>query len=302
MRRRACDTLLNAPLDKMRVARIKQGFDPDVFAKAEEPQEEKTATLMRKNTAPSEKDALSPFVLLSMRAHQAKAAFRFFEGDSKRPLLFVSFLALYEDPSLSSFADGVCMPPIITDRQTVLDKLKEWKKNGLRYAMTENIGHTPLALEAELIPYGGMRMNLTNRSACDFFIEQGGVGSILSPELKTAQARDIAYGVLPIYGHLPLMLTERCFIRENFGCAECDRAHFSDRMGVQFPLMREWEHRNVILNSRPTYMLDKRKEMLRAGLRGGALLFTCETEEETLETLDAFRRALPPKTEIKRIK
>lgn len=302
MRRRACDTLLNAPLDKMRVARIKQGFDPDVFAKAEEPQEEKTATLMRKSTAPSEKDALSPFVLLSMRAHQAKAAFRFFEGDSKRPLLFVSFLALYEDPSLSSFVDGVCMPPIITDPQTVLDKLKEWKKNGLRYAMTENIGHTPLALEAELIPYGGMRMNLTNRSACDFFTEQGGVGSILSPELKTAQARDIAYGVLPIYGHLPLMLTERCFIRENFGCAECDRAHFSDRMGVQFPLMREWEHRNVILNSRPTYMLDKRKEMLRAGLRGGALLFTCETEEETLETLDAFRRALPPKTEIKRIK
>ena len=128
MRRRACDTLLNAPLDKSRVARIKQGFDPDVFAKAEEPLEEKAAVPMQKSTAPNEKEALSPFVLLSMRAHQAKAAFRFFEGDSKRPLLFLSFLALYEDPSLSSFVDGVCMPPIITGRQTVLDKLKEWKR------------------------------------------------------------------------------------------------------------------------------------------------------------------------------
>ena len=145
-------------------------------------------------------------------------------------------------------------------------------------------------------------MNLTNRAACNLFTEQGGVGSVLSPELKTAQARDIDYGILPIYGHLPLMLTERCFIRENFGCSQCDHAFLSDRMGVRFPMIREWEHRNLILNSRPTYMLDKRKEMNNARVFGGALIFTCETEAQTLEILDAFRRCLPPKTEIKRIK
>ena len=100
----------------------------------------------------------------------------------------------------------------------------------------------------------------------------------------------------------PLMLTERCFIRENFGCAQCDKASLSDRMGVRFPMMREWEHRNLILNSRPTYMLDRRKEMKGAGVSGGALIFTCEEEMQTLDILDAFRRCLPPKTDIKRIK
>ena len=300
MRRRACAALLDKPLNRSEISCIKQGIAPFQTATKKSTGRASFRTAERDRT--NEK-ALSPFVLLAMRAHQARAAHRFFEGETeKRPLLFVSFLALFENEDLLPIADGVCLPPIIQDRQSVLGKLKEWQKQGLSFAMVENVGHLPIALEADLVPYGSFRMNLTNRAACAFFASQGGVGAILSPELKTAQIRDIAFGVPIIYASLPLMLTERCFIRENFGCAHCDDASFSDRIGVRFPLMREWEHRNIILNSRPTYMLDKQQELSRMGIEGGALLFTCESEEETLEILDAFRRALPPQTEIKRIK
>ncbi len=305
LRRRACDGLLNEPLNKAKIAWIRQGNDPESFPGGNQTLKSSENELFRaprKSPVQNGKKGKDSFVILSMRAHQSKAVFRFFEHEENRPLLFTSFLALSEDASLLSFIDGVCLPPIIDDRQAVLKKLKEWKTGKLRYAMIENIGHTPLAAEAGLIAYGGMRMNLTNRFACALFAEQGGVGAILSPELKIAQARDIGWGVLTVYGHLPLMLTERCFIRENFGCAQCDKASLSDRMGVRFPMMREWEHRNLILNSRPTYMLDRRKEMKGAGVSGGALIFTCEEEMQTLEILDAFRRCLPPKTDIKRIK
>ena len=128
------------------------------------------------------------------------------------------------------------------------------------------------------------------------------IPAILSPELNLSQMRDLSFGIPLIYGRIPLMLTERCFIRENFGCAHCDDSAFTDRMGVRFPLMREWQHRNLILNSRPTYMLDKQKEMARKGLRGGALLFTLESEEESLRMLHALRHAVSPECEIRRIK
>lgn len=305
LRRRACEGVLKSPLVKQEIAAIKQNVDPaslSLYESAGLCEISDPFCVPHKTNAPSEAEELPAFVLLSMKAHQAKAAYRFFERDPRRPLLFVSFLALFENPDILPTVDGVCLPPIITDRQSVLQKLKRWKKAGLRYAMIDNIGHTPLALEAKLIPYGGMRLNLTNRAACKLFTEHGGVGAILSPELKAAQARDIDFGVLPIYGHLPLMLTERCFIRENFGCEHCDDAAFSDRMDVRFPLMREWEHRNLILNSRPTYMLDKRKHLINTGIFGGALLFTCESESKTVEILESFRHCSPPKSEIRRIK
>ena len=43
------------------------------------------------------------------------------------------------------------------------------------------------------------------------------IPSILSPELNLAQMRDLSFGIPLVYGRSPLMLTERCFIRENFG-------------------------------------------------------------------------------------
>ena len=78
-------------------------------------------------------------------------------------------------------------------------------------------------------------------------------------------ARDIGGGEI-VYGKIPLMITERCFIKENFGCEKCNKAALEDRTGAKFPLMREYGHRNILLNSRPTYMGDKKKELKAHGI------------------------------------
>ena len=241
-------------------------------------------------------------VILTMRTPQLQAAQRFFEKSAHKPLLFLSYLALTEADTNLTLPDGVWMPPVITSSEAVRATLASLRARGVRYAMIENQGQYEIAADAGLSVYGGMRLNLTNRAACDRFVARGGIDAILSPELKTAQARDIGFGMLLIYGHLPLMLTERCFIRENFGCAHCDRAALTDRMRVSFPMMREWEHRNVILNSRPTYMLDRQAELHRMKLTKSALLFTKENHAETLDILDRFMRRMPPDSDVRRIK
>ena len=90
------------------------------------------------------------------------------------------------------------------------------------------------------------------------------------------------------YGHIPLMLTERCFIRENFGCEKCGSAVFTDRTGANFPLLREYPHRNQILNGVPTYLGDKQAELDAANLRRLHLLFTVETPLDAREVLARF--------------
>ena len=91
------------------------------------------------------------------------------------------------------------------------------------------------------------------------------------------------------------MLTERCFIKENFGCDRCGEAAFTDRRGARFPILREEGHRNVILNSLPTDMGDRREELLRARIRTAHFLFTVESGREVRELLRAYRagEALP---------
>ena len=89
------------------------------------------------------------------------------------------------------------------------------------------------------------------------------------------------------------MLTERCFIRENFGCDRCGSAVFSDRTGANFPLIREHPHRNQILNGVPTYLGDKQAELDAAGLRRPHLLFTVETPTDAREILSRFLAGKP---------
>ena len=91
------------------------------------------------------------------------------------------------------------------------------------------------------------------------------------------------------------MLTDRCFIKENFGCERCKSASFTDRTKAKFPIIREYQHRNVILNSTPTYMGDKADELKSASLTSHHFIFTVESAKEAIEVINAYKnkRALP---------
>ncbi len=198
--------------------------------------------------------------------------------------------------------NGVYVPPVIMEDEIpfVREKLKNAKNHGIMYALVGNIGHFSLVKEAGLTPFGDFRLNVMNSYTKEAYMEMGVEKMILSPELTLPQARDVG-GFTVHLGRLPLMLTERCFIKENFGCQRCGTAYLEDRMGERFPIIREFEHRNLILNSRLTYMGDKQKDLMAARLTRGHFIFSVESGREIVDLLFAYHKHQPLNCEVRRL-
>ena len=190
-------------------------------------------------------------------------------------------------------ANGVYLPPIITESEWDGVKLKLASlSESVRYALVSNISHFELIESTPLIPVADARLNITNRHTRALYRSLGADTAILSAELTLAQIRDIGGGAITL-GRIPLMLTERCFIKENFGCDKCGKASLRDRRGMEFPIMREAEHRNIIFNSAPTYMGDKRAELKEYRVFHEHFIFSCESASECEALLSAYKKGAP---------
>ncbi len=202
-------------------------------------------------------------------------------------LTFLSFLALGEKRKKTP--NGVLLPPVCFDseEEAVLAALKKYRAEGVTHALVSSLGGISLAKEAGLIPFGDLRLNVTNERSAARLRALGLCGLIFSPELPSSASRRIGGGSVTVYGRLPLMLTERCFAKENFGCESCGCARLTDRRGVSFPMLREYPHRTLIFNSLPTYLGDRRHET--EGL-GHHMIFTVETAEEVSRVLAAYKK------------
>ncbi len=214
----------------------------------------------------------------------------------------IAFLPHTARDELLCRAGGVYLPPIITDGEwyEVINRLENIRKSGVMYALVGNIGQieTAKALGFKLI--GDFRLNVTNGESLSEYEKIGIEHIILSPELTLPKARDIGGGLIS-YGRIPLMITERCFISENFGCSGCGRSSLIDRKGERFPLMREYEHRNIIFNSHPTYMGDRADELRANGIRSNHLIFSTEGVTEMLSVLSAYKNGSPLPRKVRRV-
>ena len=123
---------------------------------------------------------------------------------------------------------------------------------------------------------GDVRLNVYNSLSRKLYAEAGIAEATLSAELTLPQARDVG-GYAVTLGRVPLMITERCFIKDNFSFDMCSTSSLTDRKGVKFPMMRTQDHRNLILNSSVTYMADKSAELKKAATVAEYFLFTTET-------------------------
>ena len=215
----------------------------------------------------------------------------------------IAFLPMGAADEAILSAGGVSLPAVITDRELTAARarLSELSAFGVRAALVQNIGQISLARECgfERI-YGGFRLNVTNGKAKRAYLDLGVDELILSPELTLPKARDISGGVIT-YGRIPLMLTERCFMREGFGCSSCGEAALTDRRGEKFPMMRESAHRNLILNSAVTYMGDRSSELERARLGRRHLLFTVESADEIAAAIEAHSCGEPLGIPVRRM-
>lgn len=216
-----------------------------------------------------------------------------------------------------SRADGFIMPPVIFDSEKALiekliDKAVE---QGASCAMVGNIGNISLLENKGLEIFGDFRFNVTNSHSVAF-IEGLGVSNItLSPELTLPQIRDIHGDVSAIvYGRLPLMTLEKCIIRDLYGCESCDKyiscrergentkhIEIKDRRGFTFPVIREWQHRNVIYNSSPTYMADKQSDLIKARITNQVFMFTTESAQEVNDVIRRYKNQLAADGQIRRI-
>ena len=203
-------------------------------------------------------------------------------------------------------ADGVVVPPVIFDgeAEAVRAQLQKAKAAGAAHALVCNPGHLELVKEAGLVAHGDFRLNITNEHTLAFYLDRGLADALLSPELTLPKIRDLrgAADVI-VYGRIPLMLLEKCLGREVGSCADCAGGQnvYTDRRGEKFPVLRLPPHRNVLYNSRPTVMSDKRRELLAARVAGGHYLFTVETPDEIDAVIAAYQNGLAPTAPVRRI-
>jgi hypothetical protein len=124
-----------------------------------------------------------------------------------------------------------------------------------------------------------------------------------------------------VYGRLPLMLLEKCVnigkggkktgapcqscMKHHEGCTDAcahqPSAMLTDRKRVSFPVLREWEHRNVIYNSVPTYMADRMDQLIRARITAHHYIFSTESPKEVDHVIVAYKKGLAPGGAVRRI-
>ena len=191
-------------------------------------------------------------------------------------------------------ANGVIVPPVVFDSECkeVLAFLEKSKQSGAAYALVSSLGAITLAEKVGLLPIGDYRLNVANKESERVYRSLGLSHLILSPELSPARAKHLSGGYL-VYGRVPLMLTERCFTRDTFGCKACGKAALTDERGARFPLLRVHDHRTLILNSLPTYLGDTNLVTDTLKNLGEHFIFSTESPEETERVMDAYERGAP---------
>lgn len=204
---------------------------------------------------------------------------------------------------------GIALPPVIFDseREAVEAQVRRARELGCAHILVENAGHLKIAENSGMTIHGGMRLNVANTETARTLLKNV-EDVILNPELTLPKIRDILRknpaARVQIYGRTPLMITEKCVGRELGDCSACEggRTKLTDRRGVEFPVLREFRHRSVIVNSVPTYMADKADELRRNNINSWHFIFTTERKNDVKRLLDCHKNGTPPTGNVRRIK
>ena len=209
-------------------------------------------------------------------------------------------------------ADGFVMPPVVFDseKDRVIGLIKKAAEGGAKYAVVTNLGQIEMlkAYAPDVLLIADFRFNAGNAQTVRFFEDKGFDSVVLSTELTLPQIRDIKGAkAAVVYGRIPLMTLEKCVIKELYGdkrgCEVCSRgeAEMKDRRGFVFPVVREFPHRNIVLNSLPTQMSDREQELTSAGVTDRHFLFTTESASEVDRVIEEHKDHRAPMGRVRRI-
>jgi U32 family peptidase len=179
--------------------------------------------------------------------------------------------------------------------ETLVEQLKKAKQLGVNDALCGNLGAIDCARCAGLDIHADFGLNVSNSQALDVYAKNGAKSCVISFETPLSCVRDIVLkkevpcGVI-VYGRLPLMLVRNCPVRSFSGC-KISGCSIKDRMGCEFPLLCDHEKSGAseILNSRPIWLADRKKEVLETGVDFTEFYFTTENAEKVGQALDAWQ-------------
>ena len=211
----------------------------------------------------------------------------------KPTVLYVPLSELAEHPDLRQRVSvetqlAAILPRVIWSGELapVARQLRTVYEMGVRQVLAGNLGQLHIARAAGFAVRGDFGLNIVNSRAMRYLREQGLDSQLLSFELTLPQIRDISKAVpaeLLIYGRLPLMLMENCVMKNRTGICACQTGtvRLVDRVGEDFPIVKDpGTCRNVLLNGKKLYLLDKKDALRGMGLWALRLQFTTENPGE----------------------
>lgn len=153
--------------------------------------------------------------------------------------------------------------PIFAPDETILRKrLQACQAIGWNAILCDTIAHLVLGKQLGLELHGGTGLNLTNRHSVAVVQQYGVSDTLLSVELTIRQALSccdwLPAGIFA-YGHLPVMKTRLCPIREEVGCRSC-KHQLKDRTNRTFPVFCT-EGYTVIYNAVPVWVADRFQQL-----------------------------------------
>lgn len=211
----------------------------------------------------------------------------------KPTVLYVPLSELAEHPELRQHVGvetqlAAILPRVIWSGELVpvARQLRMVYDMGVRQVLAGNLGQLHIARAAGFAVRGDFGLNIVNSRAMRYLREQGFDSQLLSFELTLPQIRDISKAVpaeVLIYGRLPLMVMENCIIKNRTGTCTCQTGtvRLVDRVGEEFPIVKDpGTCRNVLLNGKKLYLLDKKDAFRGMGLWALRLQFTTENPGE----------------------
>lgn len=210
------------------------------------------------------------------------------------------FLPLDTDKNIiEKYSAGVSVPRgIFGNYDSVAEKIR---KSGAEYALCNTLDAVCAAKEAGVEAIGGPFLNIYNSRSLKVLEELGIKETVLSYELTLGQISKLSGNIsrgCAVYGRTPLMLTRNCPIKNAKTCAECKKSScITDRKGISFPVICE-NGFSQLLNSRPTYMLDRLSEIKNTDF--DIMFFTLETKNQVRNIISDYKKHSAPDGEFTR--
>lgn len=201
------------------------------------------------------------------------------------------------DATFSDFSDKtIIIPPVFlggceADLKKQFIKLKNI---GFDDASAHTIGHIEFLKDIGFNIYGSYRLNCLNSDSVAFYSDTGVKDIIISPEISISHLNNLKFNGTGFiaYGHLPLMITRRCPIKNGSPCKnKCCNKTITDRKGNDMSILC-YENAVEILNSDVLYLADKMEHFVKQEF--AVLKFTVERNINNI--VESYINALPSDT------